>query len=913
MRQQSQIDRFKVMEIALEVANDVVAFDDHCVLLELDRRRGEPRATWHYEAGISYAGAEYEREVQRFPKLLKAFRSNRDAQRVGLLKRRKRLYVVKMVYDRHIKGILVVGRDSPDEFSATDVRLLKSVGSLAAAAMCESQAFHLLGRLHIHFLDRRTSMLQTRDVRSLGEQYLEKTEYIFHPEVLEFAISGPLPAIKVRSSMKLVSENGMVLYIVASRSTTARKKAAEDWSARRLATRYDADGKSTITARVFASQLPYLTNEYQSLKVPVKRLFSDVESHMSAPIIAGIDQPLGVLSLETTLKADYSPVHLDALTLLAGHAARPLGRARDRELSAGRLDDLDVTRAMMSSLQECSSWSKAESVLSQGLQRLRYRRGLICEVLYDKRLVVGSHYWGPNMRDLCRKTRRHFIRNKNDCQIKALTKKEPQVISNPKQDPAAHREAVRIAALGPFAIIPVLNRRGNVVWTLHVEREDTAPLGIPEIADLQQICRAAMAVRERLEDSARQQKTADIAIRWAQRLQKRLSQQSVVLENLAEFAVKHVCKRCRVYKFSGNYAIGVCRAGMKLTHVKKFSKFRFSSNFSSVESFFCRNPGPTIVRSRIRQVEPKLGRKFRVDRFGSKFHDKATEKENVRELVQVPLFIHGKLTNVMMFDKYGEYQSLEQGAFAEPEVQLLGTLARLTSLALERTYLEQQAFQQASVGASMGVFRHEIAGCINRLSTTATLYRDRRIPHTSVIHELLATIDRETDRMQGLRDFFTHEVLKQKVKGSQYTTVAHEVKSAIELLGLTHSDLVYISTKNTGVKVPRPQRPLCLILLELLANARKATKSKERPWIKIFLKKGRGCQPHILNVSDNGVGIGEAAARRFQSERFAEWGPREHGLGLWCAQLLAEGQGWNLRLARRKNPTCFQVRIPTKS
>lgn len=911
MSKQTVDDRFEVIELALEVANDVVAFDSHLVLLEHDPKQGQPRATWHYDIGPSFKGAEHDREIRGLLKLMSIFKSNRDVQKVGLFKQRKCIYIVKMVYKRDTKGILSVARDSPGKFSATDVRLLKSVGVLAATAMYESQAFNLLRGLHLHFLDHRTSTYQAQDVKSVAEQYIEKIEHVFHPEVLQLVVTRPLPAIKVRSSIKLVTENGMALYIAACRSTTARAKLAKDWSTKRLAARYDADGKSTITARVFASQIPYLTNKYLSLssKKAVKRLFHDVESHMSVPIVAGTDPPLGVLTVETTVKANYTPVHLHALALLAGHAARPLGRAQDRELSFGRLADLDVIRDMMGSLQRCKNWSEIKSVLSKDLKRLRYHRGLICEVLYGKKLVVGSHYWGLNMKELCRKTRRHFIRNRNDCQIKAVIEKIPQAVSHPKQDPAAHREAVKVAALGPFVIIPMLDSTAKVAWTLHVEREDTAPIGIPEIANLQEICRAAVAARERLHNVDRQQEAADIALAWAQRLQEHFWRHEEVLQNLADFAIKYMCSRCIVYQFDDNKMVGICQAGLKLGGNKEFLGFKFSRSVARLRSVLCRESRPIIIRQATRQKKLRYRKEFRVEFVQSMFYNKDFAEEDVPEKIVVPLFAHGMLMNIVAFDKKGLGYNPDDRTFTTDEIHLFGTIGRLTSLALERACFAQQMLRQASVGASMGVFRHEIAGCFRRLSDQIVLSRNVPTESKQMIDNLLKTVTQEMNKTEVLREFFTNEVFKEKFTGVKHTPVSREIKLALKMIGLTHSKLVQHPKRSIKVRVVQNQHPLCLILLQLLTNAREAIKRKKAGLIKIGFKSGRQGAPHILTVSDTGIGVSKIIARELQRSPSTIWRP-PHGLGLQCAQLLAQGQGWTLRLARRKSPTRFEISIP---
>jgi signal transduction histidine kinase len=332
-----------------------------------------------------------------------------------------------------------------------------------------------------------------------------------------------------------------------------------------------------------------------------------------------------------------------------------------------------------------------------------------------------------------------------------------------------------------------------------------------------------------------------------------------------------------------------------------------------VETDFRHNSGPIIVRPGINQAKPISTDRFKTARLGPKVVDKAIEKENIGELVQVPLFVHGQLVYIVVLDKYGGGQILYDVTFTESEIQLLGTIARLTSFALERIHLLQQVFSQASIGASIGVFAHEIAGCVRRLSDIATLYRNQSSPPESMTRELIFGVDREAGRMQRLREFFTSEVLKQIVKGPQYTTITHEVESAIALLGLTHSELVRKPNQNIRVQVPRLQRPLCLILLELLNNARRATRSKDRPSIRISFKQCKRRTPHmnILSVSDNGEGISELVAHMFRNEQFIIGDLRERGLGLHCARLLAEGQGWILRLARRRKPTRFEILIPT--
>jgi len=165
-------------------------------------------------------------------------------------------------------------------------------------------------------------------------------------------------------------------------------------------------------------------------------------------------------------------------------------------------------------------------------------------------------------------------------------------------------------------------------------------------------------------------------------------------------------------------------------------------------------------------------------------------------------------------------------------------------------------------------------------------------------------------RTKDLRDFFANEVFKEKSASVEYTTVSREIDLCLKMLGLTNSDLVRCPKQSIKVRVVQNQHPLCLILLQLLANAREAIKRKKSGLIKIGFKRGRRGTPHILSVSDTGDGISEVMAGELRRSPSTILRP-PHGLGLQCAQLLAQGQGWTLFLARRKSPTRFEISIPS--
>jgi signal transduction histidine kinase len=103
------------------------------------------------------------------------------------------------------------------------------------------------------------------------------------------------------------------------------------------------------------------------------------------------------------------------------------------------------------------------------------------------------------------------------------------------------------------------------------------------------------------------------------------------------------------------------------------------------------------------------------------------------------------------------------------------------------------------------------------------------------------------------------------------------------------------------------QRPLCLILLQLLQNAKKHGDGKAR----ICIYRRAKSKTYRIKVQDYGKGVTKALADHINS---SDWPQKrgEMGIGLTCAKLLAAGQGWRLRVERISKPTTFIVEIPKK-
>lgn len=903
------MDYIKTMSLGMEVANDVVAFDGHLVLLLENQKLVHPKMAWHYDLGPLYAGSEYARHVRVIEEAIQRSAKDKSGLTQGYTTRTKARLLTELRYGSALKGYFLVTRFGRHaHFSPTDVRLLRSTMTLAMAAMYDPRASALLQRLHLHFLDRRTAIYQAADPNSVLEEYLNKTGCVIHPEIYGASGQSP-PDIRVRLNAKLVNVPRTALYVAAYDSTDPT-----EWTDQKQKLRYNIKVDSGVAARVFSSERPFLRTDLRRIRRQTVKLFRDTASKMCVPIVAGNEACHGTLSVEATQKDAYDRIHLHAFALLAAHAARPLGRALDRELAERRCRDVPVLGEIMRAFPQCATWDEVQSVLMAGMPKLGYHRGLICKVQHRKRVVVGDTYWAGDeeaqtrMANLCKRTRRHFTRNKRDCQVKAVLTRHPQVIYDPRHDPATHRDALRIASLSPFAIIPMLDQQGQVVRTLHVEREDIAPIGEPEIANLQQICQAAMAAGERLAEGVADQAVADAAMKWAQFLQQRFVRETDILRALADFAVRMACSRCRVYRIAGDHQVGVCYAGPRLRRIKDFSRFKL-------------RPGSNRLLSRLRREQkllvciaksgkgPRYRGEFSVEYVWPVCQERRLEKNGVPEWVEVPLFMEQRVVGKVVFDKKDHRLSLADRRFGLEDLRLLSALGRFTSLALERTALERALLHHAGIGACMGVFRHEIRNRIVELESEATApsLTEHYPPSRMAVRSLIQTVQSVKSGIDRLGDFFKRRFHEVELGGEKTVTISSEVSTALKLLRLPPHLISEIPQAPIRVRVPGNQRPLCLILLQLLQNARRAV--KEGGHIAITFVKGRAGKPHVLAIKDTGKGVSRGLARDVNATDFVP-SRSSTGVGLQCAKLLAAGQGWTLRLKRRAKPTRFEILIP---
>jgi GAF domain-containing protein/signal transduction histidine kinase len=905
--------RLDVIKLAIELANDLVAFDRHLVLLEMDRGREEPQATWHYSSGPLYAGSRFDRDVRVMREAWRRLKSSRSSQEYGFCWRGRRAYVVKIPYYGSTRGYILVERDGPgQEFSVADVLLLSSVAFLAGTAMSNAADRGLLEDLHVRFLDKRVAAYQAETPTDVAQMYVDKTASFLMPHQLWPDRMMSDKTIEMCHTIKLATPNGTALRIVAGLWATIRGGRQVKYEVfEKPHVRYEADGKSSITARVFASQCPYHTNRYQLLKEPVRRLVRRLRSHISAPIVAGKDHCYGVLSIETTGEFGFSPVHKHLVALLAAHAARPLGRATDRTLAGGRKADLAATRAIMEKILACQSWTQIQSAICRGLPTLQYHRGLICEVQYDRGLVVGTMSWGPKMRKLCEETIRHFVRNKNDVQIRAVMTGKPQPISNPQKNRAAHRRAVRTATLEPFVVIPVANPSGKTTWTLHVERQDTAPIGNLEIEDLQELCRVAAIARSRIEVAEEQRRIADATVTWGQGLQEGIPRERVILQSLCDFVVKHGCSRARLARLEQGKLVGLCYAGPRMRKPSEFLNRRYQLGSPNLLSTLSRSNRPLVVRaSRTRRQREHQGE------FGIEYVTslppflRSTRRENrLVEWVLLPLGVRGRVFYVLEVDRLAETRHSHDGHFLVEELRWLTTLGRLTSLTLERAALMYDLVQYASVGTLARAFRHQIERCLQRIANLAVVCRSSTDDPNTRIDELTRTVAREVSRVSSLREFFTEEVMRESDDEALDTTVSKEVDLAVNLLGLEDGDLVPRRRRLPSLRVPCRRHPLCLIVMHLVDNARNAMDNANLGYIEVRCGRRQDGPGYVLGVCDNGRGIPDdiaAAIRKgdpvYKGKRLAE--------GLRSAELIAKEQGWDLRLSRARKPTRFELFFP---
>lgn len=901
---------FGLIAIALEIANDLVAFDGHLVCLFANETN--PPCIWHYEDGPKYSGAGVRSGMQSL-RTLDGQISKETRYRRGVLKRNSRSYCVPIQSMTMRYGLIGFERSSKVPFSEEDIQLLQTVFTLCAASFEASSTKALLNSLHLQLLHRRTEISSMDQADDVLRAYLMKAQSVCHPQ--ESAQDA-----KIRVSAKLINTNRMALYLRAIHSSETSEIPNLDSSFR-----YDVDNPKSIAARVFTSRLSYLCNNYPRKCPKPFRVFLDTESHISSPIIEN-GSVIGILSIETTLPNNYSHEHVLAMTLIAAHCAKPLRHAHDRECMLARLKDIQNIQDATIRLHESASTDCVFHTLRDCLVKLRYRRGLICRVDHASGSVTGHIAWGPKFAELSNKTHRDFDRDKMDVQVQAVLKRCSQRIDDPQKNRAAHRDALTTAKLVPFAVIPLMSSSGIPLWTLHVERDDTSPLANDELRDIEELARLAVTEIERIQHLAEKEnqiRLDALSVSWASELASKVVITEEAFRRLANFIVdQKIAKRCLVFERGDRAWRGVTMStASKLRAVDAFEGLRIPmpKTNSTLELLMSRKK-PIVVRWQKRApfffcLTPSGEPSEFPTAIQTPFtKSKELGLELITEWVEVPLFRGASLIAMALLERYEDDRTAHvSGAtcFSTSDLRLIDEIARTTSMGLDRLQAEESFAHEAMLAACMALYGHEVKSRFYAIRDEATAMKLDRLPSKTMnsVLRLKRTVNAELDQVQSIMAFFKDDVMAPNL-GESYVTVDSEIRKAKHLL---RSDYVTVSKTKCTYRVPARNRPLCLVLIQLISNAIRFTFESDPPLIDVSIHVDRRSHSCIIRVSDNGSGF-SGDIDCFRTGIGIPISDCGHGLGLRSAFLISRAHGWSLQLSSRggtpKEQTCWELILP---
>ncbi|MCI0489897.1 MAG: GAF domain-containing protein [Blastocatellia bacterium] len=125
------------------------------------------------------------------------------------------------------------------------------------------------------------------------------------------------------------------------------------------------------------------------------------------------------------------------------------------------------------------------AMAARGLRKLGYSRVLFCLVDPERKRIQGvlDDSDDPSV-NVAEMTDWPLDDPTADLQPYIIHTKKPKIIADASQEPLANKEVVRRARMKAVAIVPILNRDGDAIGTIHVEREDEAVPSEDEVRDL---------------------------------------------------------------------------------------------------------------------------------------------------------------------------------------------------------------------------------------------------------------------------------------------------------------------------------------------------------------------------------------------------------------------------------------------
>lgn len=173
------------------------------------------------------------------------------------------------------------------------------------------------------------------------------------------------------------------------------------------------------------------------------------------------------------------------------HFGEAYSHALQVEINRQRLDIrnklLEVINTIFTSLgKEVINPKQVLEVAAYGLRKLGYKRVLFCLVDPERKRIQGVFDCSDNVSvDVADMTNFPLDNPLRDIQPYVVLTKQWRIVKDASRDPLANQDAVRLAEMHAEAIGPIFKPSGEVLGTIHIEREDGAVPTNDEVRDLE--------------------------------------------------------------------------------------------------------------------------------------------------------------------------------------------------------------------------------------------------------------------------------------------------------------------------------------------------------------------------------------------------------------------------------------------
>lgn len=888
----------ELLRLGVLIANDVIQFEGHVAFLNWSKSE---QLTWHYRSSFKRSTAN---DASQHLKIHKSLMKKKSKVVTFYDESEKTNFAAWKISADSFSGVIRIRRASVD-FNQYELLLLGHVQQLMEDALIRPRSLELLKSLHLEFLDQRI-FPHAADPTHIVNCYVEKAAALIHPEHFDPLHESTNPASynskshESRVDGKLLSANMTELRIVAAKSSSG-----SDYGRDHFEDPYVIHRQDCIATRVWKSREAFVTNKLKRIKHR-RKVFGDSVSHLSVPIHLGeeklygeirLPDCLGVLTCETTMRDAYNDSKLSALALLGAHAAWPLGRSLIHEHVVRIGNERRIVQEATISLSRSARESDIFDILTEAFKKLQYSRGLYCTVDTSSDTVLGIDSWGDNlMEQLQLQTKRSKHHDAYDCQWLAIDSGQTQIIPDPENDRRVNKQAIETAKLNHFAIVPFVSAHEKIDHTVHIEREDHAP--ISESVDkptVEELVRHGVEALERVRAAKSQQ-------HWLGRcLSGGFSDHWSLLNGLAEAAVAGgVATRCRVFRIHGDTQTGFSQHGQHLAIDFEGSRLPNSVANRNVLSLLRKSKKTLLTTIVDKDLERRVA-DFEVNRVSGIHDEEALGKSGLKEWVEAPIFsAAGSLIAKLVFD----HQSCPNTLFTPNELQWISAMAGAATFAIETHGTREIISELAKEGLAADVLRHAIRDVV---TLAIDELHDNVLPHI-VYRTARNSLDRLRQLSQPVQsDTNIGDKLKVCADMAEPFLKAGRVKLRLNRLGkfqAIHND-------------DSSSSPFVWVALKLIANAIRSVNRfdevTDHDGHEVLVKLRRATSSRIaLEVEDTGSGLPSSVLEKLEHPVTVIEDAHGEGRGLAYVRLLCAQARWSFTHSRSDSRTKFRVEFPVK-